>query len=59
MFLIVAYFESISAKGSHRWSPDSLTDASTLLLVITTTEFVGALVITIDGVVPTVLYTYQ
>ena len=28
------------------WSPDSVTDASTLLLVITRTEFVSALVIT-------------
>ena len=43
---IVVCFESISAKGSHKWSPDSLTDASTLLLAITTTEFISALVIT-------------
>ena len=28
------------------WSPDSVTDASTLLLVITRTEFISALVIT-------------
>ena len=28
------------------WSPDSVTDASTRLLVITRTEFIGALVIT-------------
>ena len=28
------------------WSPDSVTDASTLLLVITRTEFTSALVIT-------------
>ena len=34
--------------GSDGWSrsPDSLTDASTLLLAITTTDFVSALVIT-------------
>ena len=43
---IVACFESISVEGSHKWSPDSLTDASTLLLAITTTEFISALVIT-------------
>ena len=43
---IVASFESISAKGSRMWSADTLTDASTLLLAITTTEFVCALVIT-------------
>ena len=42
---IVACFESISAEGSHVWSPDSVTDASTLLLVITRTEFISALVI--------------
>ncbi len=28
------------------WSPDSITDATTLLLAITTTEFISALVIT-------------
>ena len=43
---IVACFENISAEGSHMWSPDSVTDASTLLLVITRTEFTSALVIT-------------
>ena len=43
---IVACLESISAEGSQMWSPDSLTDASTLLLAITTTEFISALVIT-------------
>ena len=43
---IIVCFESISAKGSHKWSPDSSTDASTLLLAITTTEFISALVIT-------------
>ena len=43
---IVACFESISAEGSRMWSADSLTDASTLLLAITTTEFICALVIT-------------
>ena len=43
---IVACFESIAADGSHKWSPQSLTDAHTLLLAITTTEFISALVIT-------------
>ena len=42
---IVACFESISAEGSRNWTSDSLTDASTLLLAITTTDFLGALVI--------------
>ena len=42
---IVACFESISVEGSQ-WSPDPVTDASTLLLAITTTEFLSALVIT-------------
>ena len=43
---IVACFESILAEGSRMWSADTLTDASTLLLAITTTEFFCALVIT-------------
>ena len=43
---IVACFESISKEGSSLWSSDALTDASTLLLAITTTEFISALVIT-------------
>ena len=42
----VACFESIAAEGSHKWSPESLTDAHTLLLAITTTDFISALVIT-------------
>ena len=33
-----AYFEKISAEGSHMWSPDLITDANTLLLIITWTE---------------------
>ena len=44
--LIVACFENISAEGSCMWSPDSVTDASTLLLVITRTEFFSGHVIT-------------
>ena len=32
---IVACFDNISADGSRMWSPDSVTDARTLLLVIT------------------------
>ena len=43
---IVACFESISAEGACKWTPESLTDASTLLLAITTTDFISALVIT-------------
>ncbi len=43
---IVACFQSISAEGSSKWSPDSLTDASTLLLAISATEFISALVVT-------------
>lgn len=43
---IVACMESISMEGTSKWSSDSLTDASTLLLALSTTEFLGALVIT-------------
>ena len=41
-----ACFENISAEGSRMWSPDSVTDGSNLLLVITRTKFISALVIT-------------
>ena len=37
--------ESISAEGSSLWSPESIVDSKTLLLAITTTEFIRALVI--------------
>ncbi len=43
---IVSCFESISSEGSACWSSDSLTDASSFLLAITSTDFVSALVIT-------------
>ena len=43
---IVSCFESISSEGSTSCTPDALTDASTLLLAITTTSFASALVIT-------------
>ena len=43
---IVACMESISSEGSSKWSLDSLTDSCTLLLAITTTDFLSALVIT-------------
>ena len=43
---IVCCFESISTESSKHWSPDSLTDASTLSIAITTTNFISALVIT-------------
>ena len=42
---LVSCFETISAEGSSCWTPDSLTDASTLLLAISTTDFLSALVI--------------
>ena len=42
---IVQCMESISAEGSRLWSLESLTDSKTLLLAITTTEFLSALVI--------------
>ena len=37
---LVACMESIAFEGASKWSADSLTDARTLLLAITTTEFV-------------------
>ena len=37
--------ECIATEGSSKWTPDSLTDASTLLLALTTTGFLSALVI--------------
>ena len=43
---LVSCFETISAEGSSCWTPDSLTDASTLLLAISTTDFLSVLVIT-------------
>ena len=45
-YSLVVCFESISTEGSSLWSADSVIDASTLLLAITTTEFTSALVIT-------------
>ena len=45
-YSLVVCFESISTEGSSLWSADSVPDASTLLLAITTTEFISALVIT-------------
>ena len=45
---IVACFENISAEGSRMWSRGSVTDASMLLLVITRTKFISALVINTD-----------
>ena len=43
---IVACMESISIEGSSKWTPDTIPDASTLLLAISTTDFLSALVIT-------------
>lgn len=42
---LVSCFETISDEGSSSWTPDSTTDASTLLLAISTTDFLSALVI--------------
>ena len=43
---IVQCMESISAEGSSLWTLESITDSKTLLLAITTTEFLSAQVIT-------------
>ena len=43
---VVMCIEMISAEGTKCWSTDSVTDASTLLLAITTTDFMSSLVIT-------------
>ncbi len=43
---IVDCLENISNDGAALWSSDSLTDARCLLLTITTTDFVSAVVIT-------------
>ena len=43
---IAACFDSITTEGSSSRSLDSLTDANTLLLAISTTDFLDALVIT-------------
>ena len=40
---LVSCFETISAEGSSCSTPDSLTDAITLLLAISTTDFLSAL----------------
>ena len=45
---VVACMETISAEGTTNWTPDSVADASTLLLAITTTEFISALVMTTE-----------
>ena len=38
--------ECISIEGSSKWTPDTITDVSTLLLAISTTDFLSAMVIT-------------
>ena len=43
---VVECLENICNDGARLWSQDSLTDARGLLLAITTTDFVSALVIT-------------
>ena len=42
---VVACMESIASEGLRAWSSDSVTDATTLLLALSTTEFISALVI--------------
>ena len=42
---IVSSFEAITLEGTGSWSRDAITDASTLLLAIITTDFITALVI--------------
>ena len=37
--------ENISSEGFREWSSDSVTDPTTLLLSVSTTEFISALVI--------------
>ena len=44
--ILIACLEGICDDGSSEWSADSLTDARGLLLTITTTDFLSALVIT-------------
>ncbi len=43
---LISCFETISVEGSGKWTSESLTDAHPLLLAISTTEFLSALVIT-------------
>ena len=43
---IVACMETICSDGRSQWSADSVTDARGILLALTTTDFVSALVIT-------------
>ena len=38
--------ESVCDDGPSLWTPDALTDARSLLLVITTTDLISALVVT-------------
>ena len=40
--------ESISGEGTTEWAPDTVTDATTLLLAISTTDFISAFVITTE-----------
>ena len=42
---VAACMETITSEGLREWSSDSVTDATTLLLSISTTEFLSALVI--------------
>ena len=42
---VATCMEQIRSEGLREWSSDSVTDATTLLLAISTTEFISALVI--------------
>lgn len=42
---VAACMETITSEGLRGWSSDSVTDATTLLLAISTTDFISALVI--------------
>ena len=48
-FSVVAFLESISGEGTTEWAPDSITDATTLLLAIGRTEFISAFVNTTES----------
>ena len=43
---IVACMESICDDGPSLWTPDALTDVRSLVLAISTTDFLSALVVT-------------
>ena len=46
--LVVACLDSISSQGTTKWTFDVVTDTTTLLLAISTTDFISAVVITTE-----------